>query len=103
MKKIFFLLLTALMVNGQWSMVNGQTMAIHTDALTLLATPDEVGEMMFSGTMLSIGDTVIDVTTIDSLSYSAEDFDPYTVKVSYSGTQSRVSLPLALADSVQVE
>jgi hypothetical protein len=64
MKKIFFLLLTALMVNGQWSMVNGQTLAIHTDALTLLATPDEVGEMMFSGGMLSIGDTVIDVTTI---------------------------------------
>ena len=103
MKKIFFLLLTALMVNGQWSMVNGQTVAIHTDALTLLATPDEVGEMMFSGGMLSIGDTVIDVTTIDSLSYSAGDFDPLTVSVSYAGSRSRVSMPLALADSVQVE
>ena len=103
MKKIFFLLFILLMANGQWSMVNGQTFAITTDNVTLLATPDEVGEMMFSGGNLSIGDTVIDVTTISSMTYSAANFDPLLVDVQYSAQGGNVTMPLSLADSIWVE
>ncbi|MBQ7741370.1 MAG: carbohydrate-binding domain-containing protein [Bacteroidaceae bacterium] len=103
MKKIFFLLFILLMANGQWSMVNGQTFAITTDNVTLLATPDEVGEMMFSGGNLSIGDTVIDVTTINSMTYSNANFDPQLVDVQYSAQGSAVTMPLSLADSLWVE
>ena len=103
MKKIFFLLFILLMANGQWSMVNGQTFAITTDNVTLLATPDEVGEMMFIGGNLSIGDTVIDVTTISSMTYSAANFDPLLVDVQYSAQGGNVTMPLSLADSIWVE
>ena len=103
MKKIFFLLLTALMVNGQWSTVNGQSLAIHSGSTTLLATPDEVGEMMVSGTNLSIGDTVLDVTDIDSMVYSAKNFDPLLVELNYSAQGCKVTMPLSLADSMWLE
>ncbi|MBO4593393.1 MAG: carbohydrate-binding domain-containing protein [Bacteroidaceae bacterium] len=102
MKKILFFLFI-LMVNGQWSMVNGQTLAIHSGTTTLLATPDEVGEMMVSGTSLSIGDTVLDVTAIDSMTYASSDFDPLLVQFAYSGDQCRVSMPLGIAKYLQLE
>ncbi|MBP5359982.1 MAG: carbohydrate-binding domain-containing protein [Bacteroidaceae bacterium] len=103
MKKIFFLAAIFLIVNCQLSIVKAQTFAIHSGSTTLLATPDEVGEMMFSGTYLSIGDTVLDVTDIDSMSYTTMKFDPLLVDFAYSGEQCRVTMPLALADSMWLE
>lgn len=103
MKKIFPLLLTAVMACGLWSAASAQTFAITTDKVTLLATPDEVGEMIFGGSNLSIGDTVIDVTTIKSMTYSDTDFDPLLVELNYSGNNCTITMPLALADSVSIE
>ena len=103
MKKTLFSILLALVAGASWLRVDAQTFAIHTKSVTLLATPDEAGEMMFSGSLLSIGDTLIDASTIDSMSYSGQNFDPQVVHLAYNGDDCRVSMPLALADSLTIE
>ena len=100
MKRFLSLIISVLALS---LVLNAQTLAIHSGNITLLASPDEVGEMMFSGSMLSIGDSVIDVTDIDSMTYSAANFDPQVVELRYSGYDCAITIPLALADSLTID
>lgn len=100
MKKLYSIIVLACCVVAY---AQAQTVSVYSKGVALLLTPDEADEMIFSGTMMSVGNEVIDVTEVDSITYSDQNFDPLRVEVNYNGAKSLVRLPLALADSVEVD
>lgn len=98
-KTITIFALTALMA----IQAGAQTFAIWSNGSAILATPAEVGEMVFSGSQVSVGNLVLDYTDIDSMTYSAQNFDPQVVEFAYSGSQCYTRVPLALTDYLTID
>lgn len=100
MKKLYSIIVLACCAVAY---AQAQTVSVYSKGVVLLLTPDEAGEMMFSGSQLSVGEEVLDVTTIDSITYSPRNFDPLRVEVDYQSAGSVVRLPLSLKALINVE
>ena len=97
-KLIIFSLSVLMAVSGV-----AQTFTIWTKGNALLATPAQVGEMVFSGTQVSVGNLVLDYADIDSMTYSEQNFDPQVVDFAYAGEQCYTRVPLALMDYLTID
>lgn len=99
-KHIITLLLTAMPVLTCVS----QTLALYTKSgLTVLATENEVDEMIVSGGQLTMGTQTFTIADLDSLKYLQQTFDPLRVQVSFADAKSHITLPLALLPLLTIE
>jgi len=100
MKKFLITILTAIACIAG---TQAQTFAIYThDGMVVLCNPDEAGEMIFSGNLLSVGNMEFDLTEVDSMTYTPGNFDPQLVQLNYEGEKCIVRMPLALMGQVSV-
>lgn len=99
-KHIITLLLTAMPVLTCVS----QTLALYTKSgLTVLASENEVDEMIVSGGQLTIGTQTFSIADLDSLKYLQQTFDPLRVQVNFADAKSSITLPLALLPLLTIE
>lgn len=99
-KHIITLLLTAMPVLTCVS----QTLALYTKSgLTVLATENEVDEMIVSGGQLTMGTQTFSIADLDSLKYLQQTFDPLRVQVNFADAKSSITLPLSLLPLLTIE
>lgn len=99
-KHIITLLLTAMPVLTCVS----QTLALYTKSgLTVLATENEVDEMIVSGGQLTMGTQAFSIADLDSLKYLQQTFDPLRVQVNFADAKSSITLPLSLLPLLTIE
>lgn len=99
-KHIITLLLTATPVLTCVS----QTLALYTKSgLTVLASENEVDEMIVSGGQLTMGTQTFSIADLDSLKYLQQTFDPLRVQVNFADANSSITLPLALLPLLTIE
>lgn len=99
-KHIITLLLTAMPVLTCVS----QTLALYTKSgLTVLASENEVDEMIVSGGQLTMGTQTFSIADLDSLKYLQQTFDPLRVQVNFADAKSSITLPLALLPLLTIE
>lgn len=99
-KHIITLLLTAMPVLTCVS----QTLALYTKSgLTVLASENEVDEMIVSGGQLTMGTQTFSIADLDSLKYLQQTFDPLRVQVNFADAKSSITLPLSLLPLLTIE
>lgn len=95
----------ALVLIHLFAVAHAQSFHVYMGNLVLAGKASQTETLPFknSGSSLQIGDTLVNISDIDSILVSKQDTTTAEVEIAYDGNGARVVLPVSLASTVKAE
>ncbi len=104
MKKIFKILLLVIMVNGQYSMVNGQTLNVKVGNVIYQFPASQTGDMEYSdGSTLTVMGKTFNLSDISSMTVDNSEVTNNLVSVEYGTSSATVYIAGNVAQYVDAD